>query len=313
MQPSSEEEVKVPPDTGPVSPPMSQRAGELDPKSNEASRFGFKSFAILAFPGSTTSSETVEDDVHVITRSTGSSGIFSSEDIYSSPTKKSMSKRCSDCPAYGFKDSWRQKIHSTFDHPGSSPIANFVQSVGMLLIIFSTIAYMLETVEDIAGSRAWPIIEYIVSIWFAFEYLCRLLVSKNIRRFVLKWSNVIDLLAILPFFITIASGNNSSVKALRVFRIIRLVRLFRLLKIAKYLHFLTLFVESVLASMEAFLVLIVFLLITVIICAAIMHALEKGTLNPEDGIYYREDGSRSPFTSIPATAYWAVTTLTTVG
>jgi len=255
-------------------------------------------------PGNEPSRQTSSFDFSIHENTTGSSA----------ESKRKVPKQCAQCPGTPASPSLRQKIHMLFDHPASSNLATAIQTLGMSLILLSTIAFMLETVDSIAHSSAWVIIEHIVSILFTLEYLARLLCCNNIKAFLVHPANILDLLAIVPFYIGVSSPNVSGdIEALRIFRTIRVVRLFRLLRVTKYLKILSIFGRAILMSKEAFLVLIVVLMVTVVIAASIIYAVEKGTLDPRDGIHYRSDGSKSPYTSIPTSCYWAVTTLTTVG
>ena len=97
------------------------------------------------------------------------------------------------------------------------------------LIIVSLICFSIETLPDLSQTvkDALDWIEFITVIIFSFEYIYRLVTAQDKLRFATSFFGVVDLLAILPFYI--ASGMD-----LRSVRAFRLLRLFRILKLARY-------------------------------------------------------------------------------
>jgi hypothetical protein len=78
------------------------------------------------------------------------------------------------------------------------------------------------------------IIEAVCIAWFTFEYIVRLLSSPIKTKFLIGALNIIDLIAILPFFISFALQANSNVSSLAILRALRLVRVFRIFKLSRY-------------------------------------------------------------------------------
>lgn len=125
--------------------------------------------------------------------------------------------------------------------------------------------------------------------------------------------NTIDLMAILPFFITLGtmfgekeepkiyvSEKDSQASSLAILRVIRLVRVFRIFKLSRHSKGLQILGMTLKASLRELALLIFFLLIGVILFSS--------------AVYYAEAGSeRSYFKSIPDAFWWAVVTMTTVG
>jgi hypothetical protein len=102
-------------------------------------------------------------------------------------------------------------------------------------------------------------------------------------------------------------------QSLTVFRVIRLARVFRLFKTSRYSSYMQIMGAALVKSGDAFGLLLFFIGIAVVIFSSLMYYVERGAEN-EQGVFIREeDGRPTPFDSIPATFYWCIVTMTTVG
>lgn len=165
--------------------------------------------------------------------------------------------------------------------------------VGFILI--SIAAFSIETLPDLSPGALsllrW--VEVVSVLLFTIEYLSRVLVADRKARFIFSFFGLIDLAAILPFYIALGVD-------LRSVRAIRLVRLFRVLKLARYSDATDRFRRAAVMVREE---LIVFLGV-----AAVLIYLSAV------GIYYFENEAQpEAFASIFHSLWWAVITLTTVG
>jgi voltage-gated potassium channel Kch len=126
--------------------------------------------------------------------------------------------------------------------------------------------------------------------------------------------NLIDLLAIVPFYVDLAlTADSSSVQTLRILRIVRLARIFRLLKVGRYLGFLKVFKMTLLRSSEPLILLLLFVFLLSVIFGSIVATIEAGECVLSTDPCVRSDGSVSPYKNYLVGIYWAITTLTTVG
>jgi len=163
------------------------------------------------------------------------------------------------------------------------------------LIILSLIAFALETLPNLSTKHKELLHAFEVGtvIIFTIEYLLRFFLSRPRGSYALSFFGVVDLVAILPFYIS--SGID-----LRSVRAFRLLRLFRLLKLARYSSAMQRYHRAFIIAREE-LVLFGFTALIIFYLASV-------------GIYYFEhEAQPETFASVFHSFWWAVATLTTVG
>ena len=203
----------------------------------------------------------------------------------------------------------KKKVHSLL-HPeivGEGHWDKIINIFIIVLIILNVTAVMLETVETIDAPlrKFFNDFDIVSVIIFTIEYVLRVWSSNHDPRYkhsihgrlkyMLSFAALVDLLAILPFYVHVVVGLD-----LRVLRILRLMRLFRLFRLTAYTK-ATKMVLNVFKSRANELMLAFILTSFLIIIASCL-------------VYFAEHNSQpEKFTSIPATIWWSVVTLTTVG
>jgi voltage-gated potassium channel len=177
----------------------------------------------------------------------------------------------------------------------------------MALILLNVIAVILETVAEIATRyhALFYWLEAFSVIVFTVEYLLRLWVCtldprsrgtvSGRVRYALTPMAMVDLIAILPFYLPAVLPLD-----LRMARMLRLLRLFRLFKMARYAESLNTFNEVIRNKKEELVISIIVLLILLLFSSSLMYVVES-------------EAQPDKFASIPATMWWSVATLTTVG
>lgn len=188
------------------------------------------------------------------------------------------------------KEAIRQVIENTENTFGKV----FTFSIQFLIIV-SLITFSIDTLPNLSprSKELLRLIEVITVAIFTMEYILRLIVAEKIFKFVFSFFGLIDLVAILPFYI--ASGID-----LRAVRVFRLLRLLRILKLLKYNQAISRFRRALVIVKEE---LILFGMV-----AGILLYLSAV------GIYYFEhEAQPEQFKSVFHSLWWAVTTLTTVG
>lgn len=165
------------------------------------------------------------------------------------------------------------------------------------LILLSVLLIMLDTVQGISSkyhNYLW-ICEWIITIFFTIEYILRIISIQKPVKYIFSFYGIIDLLAVLPMYLSIFFPGAS---ILSIVRALRFLRLFKILHIPQISHQSYQLKEAIDASKEKILVFIYFVLISTIIIGSVMYLVE---------------GRSSGFTSIPISIYWTIVTLTTVG
>lgn len=163
------------------------------------------------------------------------------------------------------------------------------------LILLSLISFSLETLPDLNSQTKYilSLFELISVIIFSIEFILRIVLTKSPFRYVFSFFGLIDLLAILPFYL--ASGID--LRSIRIFRLFRLFRIFKLLKYNSAIDRVSDAFSSIKKELVVFGVATLFLLYV----AAV-------------GIYYCENPVQpEKFKSVFHSLWWSVTTLTTVG
>ncbi len=167
----------------------------------------------------------------------------------------------------------------------------------LLLILLSVLTIMFDSVPKWHASFPEFLFyaEWIFTIIFTIEYLLRIIISPKPLKYIFSWWGLIDLISIVPTFISpFVSGYTS----LRAIRALRLLRFFRILKLSRFTSESQSLARSLKASYYKIMVFLFFVVMMMIMAGTIMYVIEGGT---------------NGFESIPASIYWAIVTTTTVG
>ena len=154
---------------------------------------------------------------------------------------------------------------------------------------------------------------------FTAEYFTRLFASPQgpgVLRYLIGLWNVVDLVSILPFYAEIMLRLlelDTQLSFLSVLRLFRLTRITRIFKMSKNLEGLVMLQKSLQKSGPALLMLFSFMAIAGVFFSTLIYTFEAGSYDEHRRQYVREDGSPSPFESIPASFWWTIITMTTVG
>ncbi|XP_075044121.1 potassium voltage-gated channel subfamily A member 4 [Mixophyes fleayi] len=249
---------------------------------------------------------------------------------------------------------FKRQVWLLFEYPESSGPARGIAIVSVLVILISIVIFCLETLPEFrddkdsllpplgsgedgfggyngtlgapeSGHTAFNdpffIVETVCIVWFSFEFAVRLFACPSKPGFFRNIMNIIDIVSILPYFITLGtelghqqppppqqlqqqppqgSGQQQQAMSFAILRIIRLVRVFRIFKLSRHSKGLQILGHTLRASMRELGLLIFFLFIGVILFSSAVYFAEA-------------DEPTTHFHSIPDAFWWAVVTMTTVG
>jgi voltage-gated potassium channel len=191
---------------------------------------------------------------------------------------------------------WRRELHEVIFEADTRAGRAFDLTV-LWLILASILAVLLESVPAVrtALGRELQWFEWGITILFTIEYVLRLVAVERPLAYARSFFGIVDLLAILPTYLSLFFPGAQS---LLVIRSLRLLRVFRVLKLAHFVGEASMLRRALRASSRKIAVFLVTVLTLVLIIGSAMYLIE----GPENG-----------FTSIPLAIYWAIVTMTTVG
>jgi voltage-gated potassium channel len=191
---------------------------------------------------------------------------------------------------------WRLALHEIIFEADTSA-GKLFDVLLIVSILLSVVMVMLDSVSAIQGTYG-PLLytaEWFFTILFTIEYILRLLSVGRPVAYATSFFGVVDLLAILPTYLSIIIPG---AQYLLVIRVLRVLRIFRIFKLVQYLGEVRVLTQALRASRRKITVFLFTVLTLVIIFGPLMYLIE----DPENG-----------FTSVPRSIYWAIVTLTTVG
>ncbi len=164
-------------------------------------------------------------------------------------------------------------------------------------ILFSILALMADSVSSLHNeySSLFKYLEYLFTAIFTIEYIARLYVSENSRKYVFSFYGIIDLISTIPTYLSFFFP---ATQLFRILRTVRLLRVFKVLRLTSFMGEAQGMGQALKRSSAKITVFFGVVLIVVVVMGAVMFVIEP----PEAG-----------FTSIPRSIYWAIVTLTTVG
>uniref|UniRef100_A0A8C8J7Z1 BTB domain-containing protein n=1 Tax=Oncorhynchus tshawytscha TaxID=74940 RepID=A0A8C8J7Z1_ONCTS len=231
---------------------------------------------------------------------------------------------------------WRPRMWALFEDPYSSKYARYCAFVSLLFILISISTFCMETHEafntiynktenvtegnvtrevivyEVVTDSWLTYVEGMCVIWFTIEVMARVVFCPDKVEFFRSTLNIIDFIAIMPFYLEVGLSGLSSKAAkdvLGFLRVVRFVRILRIFKLTRHFVGLRVLGHTLRASTNEFLLLIIFLALGVLIFATMIYYAERIGADPDDPTAAKHTN----FKNIPIGFWWAVVTMTTLG
>ncbi len=198
--------------------------------------------------------------------------------------------------AHRQQTAWRKKLYEVIYEADTR--AGKIFDISLLIAILLSLAVVAwESIPGLDNTLhdALYYAEWVLTVLFSLEYVARLLAVRQPIRYATSFYGIIDLMAVLPTYLSILFPG---LQYMMVWRSLRLLRIFRVLKLVPFLNEAGVLVNALVQSRRKILIFFTSLVIYVLIFGTLMYVVE----GPENG-----------FTSIPVGIYWAVVTMTTTG
>lgn len=194
------------------------------------------------------------------------------------------------------KHDWKDKLYIIIFR-ASTPAGKRFDIALLIAIFLSVIIILIDSVPSLhfRYGNILRTLEWVFTILFTIEYILRIIILERKFKYIFSPLGLIDLLSILPAYLSIVYTSYQFFMVLRSFRILRV---FKILNIRGFLsagHFIS---KALYNSYRKILLFMMFIVLLVIIIGSVMYIVEKDTPG---------------FESIPESIYWAAVTITTVG
>ncbi|XP_034531085.1 potassium voltage-gated channel subfamily S member 3-like [Notolabrus celidotus] len=218
-----------------------------------------------------------------------------------------------------FEGSWcadyRRNIWIRLENPGHSTSAKVIAIASLSVVIISIIAMCVHSIPDShekdpnepkVENLVLTFFETVCVLYFSAEFILRLAVAPSARKFLCNMLNIIDLMSILPFYVTLAygpmdEGENTELENVgKVVQILRLMRVFRILKLARHSAGLRSLGATLLHSANEIGQLVLFLFVGISTFSVLIYFAER-------------ESNESQLQTVPICWWWATISMTTVG
>lgn len=190
----------------------------------------------------------------------------------------------------------RASIHEII-FEAETPAGKLFDVLLIVSILVSVTAVMLDSISPLRASygHIFTSVEWFFTVLFTVEYVLRLISVGRPIKYATSFYGIVDFLAIIPTYLSLAFP---ATRYFAVVRTLRILRVFRVLKLIQYLREAHILMTALRSSRRKVTVFFFTVCTLVIIFGSLMYVIE---------------GEANGFTSIPRSIYWAIVTMTTVG
>lgn len=191
---------------------------------------------------------------------------------------------------------WRQRVYEIV-FEAETPAGKAFDISLIFLILLSVVTVILESnkgIREVFGTEL-HVVEWTLTGIFTVEYVLRLTAVRKPWRYVFSFYGLVDLLSILPTYLSLFIPGTQYLLSIRI---LRLLRIFRILKLSSYISESRVLLTALHRGKRKISVFLVAVLTIVTVVGSLMYVVE---------------GEANGFVDIPTSIYWAIVTLTTVG
>lgn len=290
----------------------------------ESVYYFYATSGMLVFPTKTFSQQLVADELYFF-------GLYDylspEEKDYSLPPPRALSKKRITPGASCQKRFWK-----ICEFPESSPVARILNMFSLVVIVFAVVLLCIDSLPSVRNSTSRDVsntpvnrslmtnqntthpthnntshvlknflsgAEQFCLAWFTLELLARFVASPEKRRFLCKFLNIVDVVAILPFYISLIASRSYNIP-MHVIKIFHLSKIFQVLKISRYTSTMKVLGKTAKACLSDLWTVVFLTFIGTILFGSVVYFCEQWDKGTE-------------FHSIPDSCWWAVVTITTLG
>ena len=199
---------------------------------------------------------------------------------------------------------FRERISHGLENPRSSNAAWIFAMSSLVVAFMSVFTASLETMQCFHSSaNVWAIIDFVLNILLLLELIFRMVFAHKVLDFLKNSLNVMEIAILLIYFLLLLMHTNA-MGFLGLFKTLKVMRVIRLLRVSKHSKRLIVVGKIMHCNLKNFGLVALCFVITVLIGSTFMFVIEE---------WNRLDGDDGGFTSIPASIWWSVQTVTTIG
>jgi len=220
------------------------------------------------------------------------------------------------------KNTFREKLFAITEDKTHSIWGKLYKGIMIVTILVGIATFLASTQPSIMINGNTPVLfwlEFCVVCFWTVDYLARLFCSPDWRLWAYEPLNICELVFICAFYAFLAVGpqtQNEHSSFINVIRILQTFRVFQIIRLWRYSVTLRLVIATAKKCKDAFLLLVVLVAMIVVVSSTMMFYAEQSVsyFDNQQNLWVRiPDNTISPFQSIPATMWWGIVTITTVG
>ena len=215
----------------------------------------------------------------------------------------------------------RRRVWTLLDDAGSSPAARTLASALGATVLLSVATFLAESNPGVRARAAGALtgIDIACAVIFLVEYVARLACAPAPAAYAVSFFGLVDLAALSPLFIELiaaaagagaGAGDSLGTQLLRALRLVRLLRLF---KLGRHVAWLRVFGATLRRAAPPLAMLLAVVATTVLVWSTLAYVIERGTWDAATETWLDDSGAPSAYSSVPASAWWAVVSMTGVG